>query len=300
MNGYSGVILAGGDGRRLAALTRELAGDDRPKQFCRLIGEETLLEQTRRRMRLLVEPERLFTAVTRHHERFYRPALMDAPPRSIVVQPQNRGTAPAVLYALARLGERRAEPVVVLPSDHYVSDDDAFMARVESALEAVGARPDLVVLMGIAPDRPEVEYGWIEPADLVLGDCSWPIYRVRRFWEKPPLAVARRLEETGCLWNSFVIAAQPSTLERLIACAMPDLAAALEPIRASLGTPREDDAADAVYRSLPSSDLSRGVFQRCPERLAVQPVSGVDWSDLGDPARVRATQARTGWRLASA
>src|SRR2546428_9094637 len=69
-----------------------------------------------------------------------------------------------------------------------------------------------LVLLGIAPDRPEVEYGWIEPAELILGQWSWPIYHVRRFWEKPSRPVAERLEAAGCLWNCFVVVAPPSTL----------------------------------------------------------------------------------------
>jgi len=301
MSAYSGIILAGGDGTRLRALTRRLAGDERPKQFCRIIGGDTLLDQTRRRARLLIGPERLLTVVTRHHERFYVPALADTPPRSTVAQPENRGTAPAVLYALTRLGAiAPADPVVVLPSDHHVSDDEAFMARVDGALEAVRARPDLVVLLGIAPDRPEVEYGWIEPAELILGDWPWPINRIGRFWEKPPLAVARRLEDAGGLWNSFVTVAQLSTLERLIHRAKPELQEMFAPIRARLGTPWEDEAARAVYRRLPSVDLSRHVFQVRSENLAVLAVTGIGWNDLGDPARVRATQERIGWHLASA
>lgn len=295
MSAYSGIILAGGDGTRLASLTRRLEGDARPKQFCRLIGDDTLLEQTRRRARILIAPERLVTVVTRHHERFYRPALADAPPSSIVEQPENRGTAPATLYAVSRLAEiAPADPVVMLPSDHYVSDDMAFMARVECALEAVVARPDIVVLLGIAPDRPEAEYGWIEPAEVMLGPWPRPIYRVRRFWEKPLPEVAERLHRAGCLWNCFVVVAQPSTLARLIGRARPALREAFTPLRARIGTPWEDDAARSVYGRLPATDLSRHVFQASPESLAVLPVSGVDWTDLGDPGRVHEAQARLG------
>src|SRR5215471_8302942 len=239
MSDYSGIILAGGDGTRLASLTRRLAGDGRPKQFCRLIGDDTLLEQTRRRARKLIDPERLLTVVTRHHEHFYRRALADAPPQSIVAQPENRGTAPAVLYALSRLAG-------------------------------------------------------IEPADLILGRWPWPIYRVRRFWEKPSRPIAERLEAGGCLWNCFVVVARPSTLEQLIRRATPELYGAFAPLRARLGTPWEDDAARAVYGRLPSTDLSRHVFQVCAESLAVLPVTGVSWTDLGDPLRVCEAQARLG------
>src|SRR5213080_5129751 len=143
--GYSAVVLAGGDGTRLRSLTRQLAGDDRPKQFCHLLGAETLLAATRR----LVAPGSLFTVVTRKHERYYRPELADAAPGTVVVQPESRGTAPAILYALHRVALVAPErPVVLLPSDHYVSDDDAFMARVEGALEAAQTRPDRVILLG--------------------------------------------------------------------------------------------------------------------------------------------------------
>jgi mannose-1-phosphate guanylyltransferase len=301
MSDYSGIILAGGDGTRLASLTRQLAGDGRPKQFCRLIGDDTLLEQTHRRARMLIGPERLLTVVTRHHEPFYRTALADAPPRSIVAQPENGGTAPAVLYALSRLAAMApADPVVMLPSDHHVSDDAAFMARVECALNAVDVCPEVVVLLGIAPDRPEVEYGWIEPAEVILGRSPWPIYRVRRFWEKPSRPVAERLEAAGCLWNCFVVVARPSTLEQLIRRATPELHAAFAPLRAWLGTPGEQEAARSVYRRLPSTDLSRHVFQACAESLAVLPVSGVSWTDLGDPSRVHEAQARLGWQSAIA
>jgi mannose-1-phosphate guanylyltransferase len=297
----SAIILAGGDGTRLRALTRALAGDDRPKQFCRILGGETLLAQTRRRARMLVVPERQLTVVTRQHERFYAPALAGTPAHTTVVQPENRGTAPAVLYSLLRLDAIAPEdPLVVLPSDHYVSDDAAFMARVAGALDAVRVRPELIVLLGIAPDWPEVEYGWIEPGELILGDWPWPVYRVSRFWEKPALPLARRLEETGGLWNSFVIVAQPSTLTRAIQRAVPELYDAFAPIRMRLGTPWEDDAAHFIYGRLASVDLSRQVFQAAPGGLAVLPVSGVGWNDLGDPARVRATQARLGWELAPA
>jgi mannose-1-phosphate guanylyltransferase len=145
-----------------------------------------------------------------------------------------------------------------------------------------------------------VEYGWIEPADLILGRWPWPIYRVRRFWEKPSKPIAERLEAAGCLWNCFVVVARPSTLEQLIRRATSELYDAFAPLRARLGTPWEKDTARAVYWRLPSTDLSRHVFQTCAESLAVLPVTGVSWTDLGDPTRAREAQTRRDWQPAIA
>ena len=121
------LILAGGDGARLRPLTRRIAGDNRPKQFCRLLGSETLLEQTLRRAARLISPARTLAVLVRDHERFYAPLLADAPSQRLVIQPDNRGTAPAILYGLLRLSAMAAEgTVAIFPSDHYISDDEAF------------------------------------------------------------------------------------------------------------------------------------------------------------------------------
>src|SRR5437016_8599056 len=110
------LILAGGDGRRLRPLTRQIAGDDRPKQFCPVLGGETLLEQTRRRVAALAPSERVLVVVVRAHERFYAPLLADVPSRCVVIQPENRGTAPAILYGLLRLTARSEEHTSELQS----------------------------------------------------------------------------------------------------------------------------------------------------------------------------------------
>ena len=288
-----GVILAGGDGTRLRPLTRLIAGDERPKQFCPILGAETLLGMTRRRTALEVAPDRTLLVVTRTHERFYAPLLADVSPGCLVVQPESRGTAPAILYALLRVGRLApTAPVAIVPSDHYVSDDATFMAHVAAAFEAVLARPDLIILLGITPDSPEVEYGWIEPADRIPLEGPGQVYRVRRFWEKPPLALAQALLTSGCLWNSFLMVGRVPAFLALIRGAVPHLYDALVRILPLLGSDREPEAVTASYAALPAVNFSRAALATRPANLAVLPVSGIEWSDWGDPRRVLATLGR--------
>lgn len=294
----AGIILAGGEGRRLRALVRGIVGDDRPKQFCPVVGPETLLDQTRRRAELLVERTRLVTVVTAAHERYFTPALRGVAPETIVVQPGGRGTAPAILYAVMRLAALGHEgPVAVFPSDHHVSDDRAFMSSVGDAAEVTRDHPRRIVMLGIFPDRPEAEYGWIEPAERLPGAATRAVYAVRRFWEKPSRAVTERLRDAGALWNSFVLIGERAAFDDLIRRAAPSLWGAFRPLAAAHASRA---AADAVYAGLETVDFSGDVLQARPGALGVLPVSGIDWNDLGDPERVRSTQRQLDRRAVTA
>lgn len=292
-----GIILAGGDGTRLRPLTRLIAGDDRPKQFCPVLGRETLLGQTVRRVGATIPPTRTLLVLTRTHERYYAPLLPDLGSLPLVIQPENRGTAPAIVYALLRIAAVAPMAWVALfPSDHYISDDRAFMAHVEAAFEALSARPDLVALLGITPDGPEVEYGWIEPGGLVAWHRPSGIYSVRRFWEKPSAPTAERLLDEGCLWNSFVMVGRVPTLLGMVERAAPDLFQAFAGIQPALCTTAERAVVRSLYARLPDVNFSRQVLAASPANLAVLPVTGVRWSDWGDPGRVLTTLARIGAR----
>jgi mannose-1-phosphate guanylyltransferase len=289
-----GLILAGGDGTRLRSLTRRIAGDDRPKQFCPIFDNESLLDRTRRRVARTVAPERTVVGLTKAHERFYAPLIRQVPSRLLVEQPENRGTSPAILYGLLRIAKMAPTASVALfPSDHYVSDDDAFMAHVRVAFEYVLRRPELVVLLGISPASPEAGYGWIEPDRPIFGNGQPAFFRVRRFWEKPAPPVAETLFARGYLWNSFVMVAQGATLLALIESAAPDLYHTFLDLWPVLNTDDEKAAVEALYAGLPSTNFSEQVLARHPEDLAVLPVRGVEWSDLGEPDRVLSVLAGT-------
>ncbi len=290
------IILAGGEGSRLRELTRQIVGHPTPKQFCPVIGEASLLEQTRRRVSIAVSEEHTVTVVNRAHERFYRRSLADVPDSHMVVQPEARGTAVAIVYALERLAwTAPTASVAVFPSDHYVDNDVAFMRHVGLAFDVVEQRPELTVLLGIKPDSPEPGYGWIEPAKSIALDHV-SIHEVGRFSEKPPEPIARRLMELGWLWNSFVMVARLSTLLGLVVMSKPQLYSSFAAIRPVLGTASEESRVKALYTRLQSVDFSSEIIAKVPVNLAVLPVRGVNWSDLGEPARVMDTLVRMGQR----
>lgn len=289
------IILAGGDGSRLLSLTRRIAGDDRPKQFCPIIGDNTLLDETRRRVALTLSPEKTMFVLTQKHERYYKDALEEVPPANLVIQPKNAGTAPAILYSLLRLELINPQAVAAFfPSDHYFSDDRAFMSEVEFAFDAASRQPDLIFLLGIEPESPDEEYGWIEPERETSINKTFNYRRVRRFWEKPSPALARELMERGCLWNSFVMVGAVSAFLKMIRRATSELYSQFSAIKSNLSTLAEKNAVQALYADLPDSNFSREVLQARATDLAVVPVGGSKWSDLGSPHRVFSTLSDLG------
>jgi mannose-1-phosphate guanylyltransferase len=289
------VILAGGDGTRLRPLTRVIAGDERPKQFCAILGDETLLDQTRSRIALAVKPTQTLFVLTRTHERFYGSHLRDVARERLVVQPKNAGTAPAILYSLLRLSkEDPTSTVAFFPSDHYFSDDAAFMSYVEYAFEASHSLDDQIILLGIRPEGPEGEYGWIEPVSPGLTKSQAALSLVSRFWEKPAPEFARTLMERGCLWNSFVMVGRVSAFLELIRRASRDLYNRFDAIEPTLCTSQEARAVGELYSELHDVNFSQHILAVRPGSLAVLTVSGLTWSDLGKPQRVLSTMADIG------
>ncbi len=280
------IILAGGDGVRLLPLTRYIAGRPMPKQFCCVTSGRTLLEETIHRVHQVVPLERIVIVVNRSHGKFYEPLLGELSRSQIVQQPSNRGTAAAILYGLERLAKIAGDAsVTIFPADHFVGHDARFMTHVAFALGSIAEFPELAVILGMAPASAETSYGWIEPAAPV-SPSKPPVFRVRRFWEKPDLELARTLWRQGCLWNSFVIAANPSVLRGMIAEHAPKLLAAFTAASASLASGDEEAAAETLYAKLESVGFSEQILSRCPSNLAVQRVDDVKWSDLGEPNRV--------------
>jgi mannose-1-phosphate guanylyltransferase len=281
------IVLGAGDGTRLSTLTTR-KGVAVPKQFCMLNGGPSLLQLALRRAERVVAPERVMTVVAAGHRRWWEHDLRTAAPRSVVVQPQNRGTAAGVLLPLAALRAIDAEATVaILPSDHWVADERVLAREMRRAFDSVEVEPDSVALLGIEPDSPETGYGWILP-----GAPSAPgVYEVRAFVEKPAAEVAQRLFGAGAAWNGFLLVARLRTLWTLYEKRLPELVDRLASGFDPDGRP-DEARMERIYADLPVRDFSREVLQGAEGGLRLLRVPECGWTDLGTPERVAACVER--------
>jgi mannose-1-phosphate guanylyltransferase len=280
------VLLAGGDGIRLRDLTVRIVGDDRPKQFCPIVGAESLLRQTRARLDPLFSGDRQVFVVSYAHEGYYSKELADAKDSLVIAQPMNRGTAVGIIIALVAV--MRADPDAIVgffPCDHHYSDDESFRSLVRSATAGAEQFPDSLVIVGAEAEYAETEYGWIEPGPAVFETQAKPLCRVNRFWEKPTLSQARALLQSGCLWNTFITIGGAATFLELICSEIPEVVG-------SVSRALANNDLDSTYARLPCVDFSRDILAHQAKRLLALRDSGSGWADLGSTDRVLGLLAR--------
>jgi mannose-1-phosphate guanylyltransferase len=274
---------------------REVCGDERPKQYVPLLETRTLLQQTLDRLPPVITPDRTVLVTMRSHTAYFSGMLGDLQHTHVLAQPEDRGTAAAILLAAHWILSRDpAATVLVLPSDHLLVEEAMFMRHVAAVARFVEERPEWTVLLGAQAMEPEVEYGWIEVGPHVGWTREGPLHRALRFWEKPGRELASSLLASGCLWNTFVFVAAARTLVAAASECVPDLNARLSRLSAFFNTKEESWAIRQAYALAPRANFSRSVLQMYPRALAVSKLARVTWCDLGTPARVVKTLKQLG------
>ena len=287
------IVLAGGEGTRLSALVHRWLGRPTPKQYCSFVGTRSMFQHTLDRAARLTPPARMVTVVARHHRRDALAQLDGRNGSTILFQPANRDTAAGVFLPLTYIRARAPQATVVLyPSDHFVYPEDRFLEAVRRAVRIAESQPDRVVMLGVPPDRLELDYGWIQPGQSIANLPGEPVQAVDSFLEKPSAAQADAAIRTGALWNTLVFAANVERLWTLGWQCLPNMMPYFERLSQAIGRPDEGRALYAIYRDMPTKNFSSDLLQCVPEQLAVVELTGVLWSDWGKPERITETLRR--------
>jgi mannose-1-phosphate guanylyltransferase len=287
------IVLAGGEGCRTREFIQQRLGVTRPKQYCSFVGRRSLFQHTVDRADALSPPEKRVVVVAREHRAEAVAQMEGRTKGTLLFQPRNCGTAPGLFLALAHVSAREPGATVVIhPSDHFVRPESAFIRALARAAALAEELRDRVVLLGVSPDSPEPDYGWIQPGEGSLSNRAPGAREVARFIEKPEAREAEAALRGGGLWNTSIAVASVKTLWELGCCYAPEAMPLFVELRDSVGRGSEEVVLERIYREMPTLDFSRHVLQRASRRLAVMELSGVWWSDWGSPARILETLER--------
>lgn len=262
------VILAGGVGRRLWPLSRP----SRPKPFLRIApGGRSLLQATALRVAGMRAP--VVVGAADHRDLILHDfAGIGVKPARVLLEPAGRGTAPA-LGAAAHICAHAGDPLLlVLPSDHRIDDNEAFLAAVAAGMAHADA--GAIVTFGIPVKKAETRYGYIARGAALPGGAA----RIAGFVEKPPAAQARDLLRAGTHdWNSGIFLMRAQTA---LAALPPDVAAATKAAVNRAAVRQESVVLDsAAWRQCPSISIDCGIMERTDRGVVVPAAMG--WRDVG-------------------
>lgn len=265
------VIMSGGLGSRFWPKSRK----NLPKQFLKIIGEKTMIEGTVGRLKNIIPDDRICIVTNKNYVPIIK-GLLNIDVNNIFKEPLNKETASCIGLAAVKLLKKDFEAVmVVLPSDHYIQEQEEFEKTIEKAIE-ISSDGDYLVTMGINPTRPEPGYGYIEKGD----ELETGAYKVKRFVEKPNVDVAKSfLEKGNYLWNSGMFVWRADRLLREIKKYLPDLFKSLMTIYETIGTPDEEKVIEEEYSKIDGISIDFGVMQRT-HRAVVLDTSFL-WDDIG-------------------
>jgi len=277
MNEHSyAVIMAGGGGTRLWPVSRK----DRPKQLLPLLGEETLFQGTVARLSDLFPPERILVVTVEKQAEEMRQQVPSIPAENYLIEPAPRGTASVVGLAAVVLCKRDPEAVMaILPSDHFIRNRDLFHYLLREGFEV--ANQSYLVTLGITPTLPSAAYGYIQQGQPLNASFKYPVYRVKRFKEKPDEKTAQEfLRSRDHSWNSGMFIWRVDAILAEIERQMPDLYKALQRIAAAWGGPQQNEVLSTLWHNVKVETIDYGVMERA-EKVVVLPAGGLGWNDVG-------------------
>ena len=271
------VIIAGGKGERFWPQSRAA----KPKHLLPVVGSRPLLAQTLTRVKALAPAKNVFVITSAVQAKAVRAVCKGILAANIIAEPMGRDTAAAVGLAAALVAARDPKGVfAVLPADHVIHDTKAYVSDLEAAFVAAEAAP-VMVTIGIQPTEPATGFGYIQRAEKWKTFNRRPVYRVKRFVEKPKQEVAEGYLASGdYVWNAGMFVWSVPVVEAAFAQHASELDAGLKTIRAALAKKRPlAGVLKKIYPALPKISVDYALLEKSTN-VVVLP-SSFDWDDVG-------------------
>ena len=281
------IILAGGGGTRLWPWSRE----NEPKQILPILGRDSLLQQTYKRMRLVFSAGDILVVTAKSCAPSITKQLPELPKNNLLLEPVKRDSAGAIGLAAARFIARSPREVIVtVHSDHYVSDAKKYARLLKRAGQLAQKNPEQTILTGIKPSYPETGYGYIQLDKKFVQQSTAGVYRVKRFIEKPSVVKAQRLiAEGNCFWNPGLFAWRVDYLWSLYKTYLPNNFSALEKISQASGANLQA-AIDRQFVKLNPISIDYAILEKTKKMLVIP--SDLGWADIGHWRSVQEMSAR--------
>jgi mannose-1-phosphate guanylyltransferase len=270
------VIMAGGVGSRFWPESR-LA---KPKQFLNLIGEKTMLQSTVDRILPLIPIEQILVITNADYTDLVKEQLPDLPASNIIGEPVGRNTAPCIALASVVASELDPDPtLIVLPSDHYIRDEKEFRRVLATAAEKATTE-EVLITVGIRPNRPETGYGYIQINENNGASQEDEFCMVKTFAEKPDLQTAIKFIASGDFyWNSGMFIWKASTILKEIGKHLPEIHREALKVREHVGAAGFEAALRNYYHSCMSISIDYGVMEKAGAVHVIPAEFG--WNDVG-------------------
>jgi mannose-1-phosphate guanylyltransferase len=272
MNLYA-VIMAGGIGARFWPRSKKKS----PKQLLKIVGENTMIQETVKRINGLVPKENILIVTNETQKPGIMEQLPEIPVENIIVEPFGRNTAACIGLASIIIQGRCQDAVTfVMPADHIIKDNEKFLETLETAAK-FSSEKNALLTIGIQPTRPETGYGYIQ-IDEDSGKNN--VYKVLTFAEKPNYATAVNFIKSGdFFWNSGMFIWKIDTILDEMSKLMPDLYEGLVQLKEHLNNSDFPNTLSEVYGHLKSISIDYGIMEKSDRVFLVKGL--FSWSDVG-------------------
>lgn len=273
--------MAGGVGSRFWPVSRT----EFPKQFIDFFGVgKTLIQSTYERFLKVCPPENIFIVTNEIYTEIIKEQIPEISDNQILAEPIMRNTAPCISYGSMKIAQLNPDAtIVVAPSDHTITNQEAFIEAIEQSLQAA-AQNDVLITLGIKPSRPDTGYGYIQYVDSNLKTDA-QFHKVKTFTEKPNLDLAKSFLQSGdFLWNAGIFIWSAKSINKAFLKHLPDMHEIFQQGNPVFNTTQEVEFIGNAYQQCTNISIDFGIMEKA-DNVYVLPAD-FGWSDLGTWASI--------------